>query len=503
MDFKKRRIRSVEMVGLMRYDFSLLKRTKKMKLWLFWAFLGLLRGGSTAVWAQPQVNFQIDLRGAIQAGWFDPKTEQVGLRGGTAPLSWGASVPLQDSDGDGWYEASISFALAPETLQRIVYKVRVEGTQNPNEGWESGKNHWFILEKAGQTIRRAFNDPPALSVPTFTGSVETHKNFQSKHVAARDLFVYLPPQYAQQPKRRFPVLYLHDGRNVFDASIIDQEWQVDETAERLIKAGEIEPVIIVGINNTAQRIWEYTPDSISFPPQFTLHKTEPSPNVDGSYNGLHRIRAWQKGEEVWIQADFEETYAPAQALGNQMFRYEGRVVKMTLQFNHDEKGMIIGATASDVTVGGGGAAYGKMLVEEIKPFIDRTYRTRREATATSVGGSSLGGLISLYLGLTYPKVFGGLWVVSPSVWWNGQSILNQVKAAPLAPKQRIWLDMGTGEGQTMLAGSQRLAAVLREKGIKATQFSYREYANAQHNETAWAQRVSDMLRFLYAPKTPN
>jgi predicted alpha/beta superfamily hydrolase len=79
----------------------------------------------------------------------------------------------------------------------------------------------------------------------------------------RRLIVYLPPQYEENPDQRYPVLYLQDGQNIFDgetAYIRGQEWFVDETAEHLIETGEIEPLIVVAIDNSGERrIDEYTP----------------------------------------------------------------------------------------------------------------------------------------------------------------------------------------------------------------------------------------------------
>ena len=71
----------------------------------------------------------------------------------------------------------------------------------------------------------------------------------------------------------------------------------------------------------------------------------------------------------------------------------------------------------DRKLGGGHAElYGRMLVEELKPFIESRYRTLSGPTNTGLGGSSLGGLATVYLGFTYPEVFGKLAVLSPSVW---------------------------------------------------------------------------------------
>ena len=93
--------------------------------------------------------------------------------------------------------------------------------------------------------------------------------------------------------------------------------------------------------------------------------------------------------------------------------------------------------------GGKADRYALMLARELKPFIDREYRTNRAAAHTGVGGSSLGGLASLEAGLLYPRVFGKLAVLSPSVWWDERSILSMVRSSNAARRPRIWLDAGT------------------------------------------------------------
>src|SRR5438132_13464021 len=98
---------------------------------------------------------------------------------------------------------------------------------------------------------------------TLTGNIQRHRAFPSKILRnRRDVLVYLPPGYSRFSRRHYPVFYLHDGQNVFDAatSFAGVEWGADETAERLIAAKLIEPLIIVAIANMGNdRIHEYAP----------------------------------------------------------------------------------------------------------------------------------------------------------------------------------------------------------------------------------------------------
>ena len=148
--------------------------------------------------------------------------------------------------------------------------------------------------------------------------------------------------------------------------------------------------------------------------------------------------------------------------------------------------------------GGEGPAYGRLLVEELKPAIDRIYRTRTDPSDTGLGGSSLGGLISLALGLRYPQVFGKLAVMSPSLWWDQRSILNLIRRPPHRPNIRIWLDMGTAEGLRHLHDADFLHRTLVARGWKeGVDLLYRRVEGALHTEDAWAARFGDVLRFLF------
>jgi predicted alpha/beta superfamily hydrolase len=151
--------------------------------------------------------------------------------------------------------------------------------------------------------------------------------------------------------------------------------------------------------------------------------------------------------------------------------------------------------------GGKADSYGRFLIEELKPFIDSEYRTLTDAANTGLGGVSLGGLVSLYLGLKYPAVFGRLAVMSPSVWWDNKLIVSQVKKLDSRPGMRIWLDIGTGEGQGSIGDVKELRDALVKKGWKLdSDLMYYEAKGAEHNEEAFARRAGVMLTYLFAPQ---
>ena len=238
----------------------------------------------------------------------------------------------------------------------------------------------------------------------------------------RDVIVYLPENYAAEPERRFPVLYLHDGQNLFDgetAYIRGRAWEVHSTADRLIADGEVEPLIIVGVYNTGtHRLGEYTP------------------------------------------------------------------------------------TANFRMGGGKAELYGQLLAHELKPFIDGAYRTLPDASHTGLGGSSLGGLVTLYLGLTHPEIWGKLAVLSPSIWWDNKIILSFVNALTEKPDLRIWLDMGTNESRGGLRDCNLLYKLLQKQGWREGEdLTYMRIRGGTHDEQAWSQRVGPFLKYLFpAPK---
>ncbi len=153
----------------------------------------------------------------------------------------------------------------------------------------------------------------------------------------------------------------------------------------------------------------------------------------------------------------------------------------------------------DFKMGGGeGRSYGRLLIEELNPIIDRSFRTLPDAKNTGLGGSSLGGLVSLYLGFAHPEVFGKLAVMSPSLWWDHRSILNAINKQQTRPELKIWLDMGTAEGPRHVRDADMLDELLLTRGWKSgVDLAYVKVQGAVHDERAWSDRFGDVLRFLF------
>jgi predicted alpha/beta superfamily hydrolase len=258
---------------------------------------------------------------------------------------------------------------------------------------------------------------------TLTGNIKIHEGFHSRFLPIdRTISVYLPPEYETDASRRYPVLYMQDGQNLFDGAtsfMPGKEWHMDEKAELLIKQGAIDPLIIVGISSSGMaRINDFTPP--------TSHGPKPGGHAD---------------------------------------------------------------------------LYGRMLVEEIKPFIDGHYRTTQRAADTGLGGMSLGGLVSLYLGFKYPSVFGKLAIISPAAFWNAETIVGYTRSLPAKTNQRIYLSVGTAEAPEFLDSVRELQRVLVDKGWRpGVDFDYFEAPGVEHAPGQRGARVEQLLRF-FSPTT--
>lgn len=264
--------------------------------------------------------------------------------------------------------------------------------------------------------RHVPNEAYTVNLPE--AKLHRHEQFHSQFLEHdRDVLVWLPPGY-EGSETRYPVLYMHDGQNLFEPETAFQpgeHWRVGETAAELIAAGRIEPLIVVGIYNTGEaRVDEYTP-------------------------------------------------------------------------------------TGDKRLGGGHADdYARMIIEELKPLIDRTYRTRPDAASTGMAGSSLGGLVSLHVGFTHPAVFTKVAALSPSVWWGRKAILKTIREARSKPRLRLWVDMGTAEGRKGLDDARLLKAALVGLGFhEGDDLHYAEYEGATHSEQSWAERVGPLLQWLF------
>ncbi|MGH2542660.1 MAG: alpha/beta hydrolase [Ardenticatenaceae bacterium] len=245
------------------------------------------------------------------------------------------------------------------------------------------------------------------------GDVLRWRSVQSAHLSyPRDVLIWLPPGYHDQPARRYPVLYLQDGQNKFDpaTSFAGEDWNVDGVATSLMEKGEIEPFLMVAIYNTPDRLYEYNP-----------------------------LR--EKGKQ-----------------------------------------------------------YTRFIVEELRPVVDREFRTeggRRNALM----GSSMGGLISMALLWWHWEHFFGAAALSPSLWvlWRAGGPAAWFRRFPAPHKPtRLYLDHGTvgyeGRSKTL---AEAVISYLAGVGFASANLHYYTAEGGEHNEPSWRARVDRPLRFLF------
>jgi predicted alpha/beta superfamily hydrolase len=146
--------------------------------------------------------------------------------------------------------------------------------------------------------------------------------------------------------------------------------------------------------------------------------------------------------------------------------------------------------------GGRGERYLDFLTRTLKPAIDRRFRTRRGPEHTGIGGSSMGGLISLYAYFRRPPVFGFVAALSPSLWFARGAVFPWIQAAPYIPG-RVYLDIGSLEGAEHVGRARRMRDLLIAKGYRhGINLRWLESRCGRHDEASWSRRFARALPFL-------
>ena len=382
------------------------------------------------------------LAGALLAG-YSPARAQAVLKLTQVP----ANTPLADTvfvagSFNGWNPHSKAFAMTknPDGSQELTLPASLSQVE-----FKFTRGSWATGETAAQSQPQPNRRADLSGAPTLTLQVAGWQDQGSKqpaakkstassqvHVLARDfampqlgrtrrVLVYLPADYARQPARRYPVLYLHDGQNVFDeATSFSGEWGIDETLDRLRAAGQdATGTIVVAVDNGQQfRFDEYIP---------------------------------------WRSAALKDQPHP----------------------------------------GGQGAQYVDFLARTLKPYVDAHYRTRPEAAHTGIAGSSLGGLISVYAALRYPKVFGEVGAFSPAFWVCNDSLRAFARQHPAARTARFYLVCGPKESETVLPLMAEWRDELRAEGVPVTNISFHAPVDGEHKEWFWRREFPAAYRFLF------
>ncbi len=240
----------------------------------------------------------------------------------------------------------------------------------------------------------------------------------------RRIWVLLPPSYFLSEKKKYPVLYLHDGQNLFlEETSFSGEWGVDEVLNNLYTQHLIPEIIVVGIDNGGvNRFNEYSP---------------------------------------WINNSEEFTRGKGQ--------------------------------------GGKGAQYVQSILENIIPWVEANHRVDHTHFPRCIGGSSMGGLISLYAQLSNPAVFPCSLIISPAFWFAFEQLkeFTSQRVPQITAPLKIYMDVGTNEApyQTAyLEYAQKISQLL-----SGPTFTHQLLIDPQgiHQESAWRRRLPQILQWVY------
>ena len=225
---------------------------------------------------------------------------------------------------------------------------------------------------------------------------------------SKKIWLYLPHNY-ETSEKKYPVIYMHDGQNLFDdKTAFAGEWRVDETLDSL-KA----EVIIVGIESSNEK---------------RMDELTPFPN---------------------------EKYG-----------------------------------------GGKADTYLDFIVTTLKPYIDTNYRTKTGKMSTAIAGSSLGGLVSYYAILKYPKVFGKAAIFSPSFWFNNSIYTLTENTKNL--KTKLYFMCGDREAETTVADMDKMVDLVNYKRCTCMHLTKKVViVNGKHNEKLWAKEFGKAYLWLF------
>jgi len=229
----------------------------------------------------------------------------------------------------------------------------------------------------------------------------------------RTIRMYFPPDYSSG--NRFPVIYMHDGQNLFDdATSFSGEWKVDEILDSLYKYHHFSCIVVGIYNDENQRLNEFSP--------------------------------WRN---------------------------------------------------DSLNIGGDGDKYAKFIVKTLKPFIDSHYRTLPDRENTVIMGSSMGGLISFYMALEYPEVFGKAGIFSPSLWFSPKAF-EMIQKYNLKKIQKFYLISGAKEGTQTVYNTLKADSLLRSIGFDENYLRCKISKYGQHNEGFWSREFGDAVRYLFS-----
>lgn len=277
---------------------------------------------------------------------------------------------------------------------------------------------------------------------SIVGEIQRYETFPSQFVGPHIVDVWLPNNYNKN--ETYAVVYMQDGQNLFDPEPTKKklEMMVDETITALVEAGEIKDAIVVGIHSNGRK----------------------------------------RHDEYFPKKPFEKLPQKEQ----DSLKKIAKAFNMQIELSSDN--------------------YLKFLVDELKPFIDSNYSTRTERAHTFVGGSSMGGLISMYAVCEYPNTFGG--AICMSTHWPGvlPTDTNPIPAKffeymrnnlPSPESHKFYFSFGT-KGFDRFYGKfeEQVNDIFIEKGYTEENFTNYKEDGGNHTEAYWSKRFPEGIQMM-------
>ncbi len=322
---------------------------------------------------------------------------------------------MEAGDDPGLFELTLSF---PEQVKHVEYKFTRGGWEGVELGTDGSStlNHsrytsvpWILPDHVER-----WASPGLLYDPTLLPKIEViHEAFEIPElIRTRRVAALLPHDYYESDKR-YPVLYLQDGQNLFDDYAPYGSWGVDKRLANLAENGMGDLIVIAIDHAETERMSEFTPS------------------------------------------------------------FQTRLGR------------------------GDGRKYVRFLAETLKPYVDRHFRTLPEPDYTGIGGSSLGGLISIYAGIMYPAVYQKLMIFSPSLWVTPEIPFRIMKLTHQY-QGKIYLYGGAAESHTMVPNMERFQqAILKQPGAKRLDVRLAVDPFGQHNEARWGSEFPLAIEWLF------
>jgi len=339
-----------------------------------------------------------------------PKKAKVFISGNHEKLgNWNSGAVPMKKNKDGSWTKTLSF----KSGTHLEYKITLGSWAKEaldKSGHVPPNSVLFVKTNATvTTVVDKWKSGEFKGKGQIAGNLKVHHNMKYEGILPRDVLVWLPKNYEESSQKKYPVLYMHDGQQLFDpaTSTHGVDWQVDETVSKLVEQGKMKEIIVVGINNTDDR--------------------------------------WQ---------EYSETTK--------------------------------------------GRAYRNFVIKKLKPFIDKTYRTRPEREHTGVMGSSMGGLVSFLFVWYHPETFSMASCLSPA--FIEGDILEKVKNYKGGVKNiKIYIDNGgLGLEKKLQPGCEEMLELLEKQGfVQGENLIWFRDKKAEHNEAAWAKRVWKPLLYMY------